>query len=232
MAEALARTLLQQHALFAGLDSDSMDRLSRLAVRRRAGRGEVLFSQGDPGDALFGLISGKVHVTATAADGRQALLNILEPGETFGEIALLDGMPRTASAIAVDDSDLLVIARTGFLQLLAADPELARHLLEALCARLRWTTEMLEDNTFLAVPARLAKRILHLLAVHADRGDGDENLLSISQEELASFLGVSRQIVNRTLQEWRQAGHIEVLRGRIRVLDTEGLLRSAAETQR
>jgi CRP-like cAMP-binding protein len=129
-------------------------------------------------------------------------LNIMEPGDTFGEIALLDGRARTASAIATAPSDLLIIQREQFLRLLATEPLLTDHLLRLLCARLRWVSGFAEQFALLAVPARLARRLLSLGRLHGrETGAGIE--LKVSQDEMARFLVLSRQIVNQHLQSWK-----------------------------
>src|SRR5579864_4017833 len=128
-----ANTLLERNRLFRGLPAPTIAQIATLSVRRPYAEGSVIFSQGDPGDALYGVVTGKVRISASAPDGKEMFLNIMEPGDTFGEIALLDGNPRTATASATALSELLIIARDPFLGLLQREPALSVHLLRLLC---------------------------------------------------------------------------------------------------
>jgi CRP/FNR family transcriptional regulator, cyclic AMP receptor protein len=168
------------------------------------------------------VITGKIRISAGAADGREIFLNIMEPGDTFGEIALLDGGTRTASATATIDSELVSIRREHFLALLEREARVALELLRLCGERLRWTSGLVEDAALLDAPARLAKRLLSLGQMHGQqRGNGVT--LRISQEELANFLGVSRQVVNQYLQGWKVKGWVDIGRGSVTVLDQAAL---------
>jgi len=198
--------------------------MAALAIRRTYEKGAIVFSQGDEADALYGIASGRVRVSASSADGREIFLNILEPGDTFGEIAVIDGLLRTATVTALDATVLILLQRSPFLRLLAEEPQLATHLLKLFCERLRWTSELVEESAFLTAPARLAKRLLNLAALHGRENEqGTE--LQLSQSELAHFLAISRQIVNQHLQDWRKQGWVELARARIVVVDTDALRR-------
>jgi CRP/FNR family cyclic AMP-dependent transcriptional regulator len=215
-------TLLERNLLFRGLAPATLEKIAHLCVRRSYPRDAVIFSQSDPGDALFGVVTGRVRISASSASGREVFLNIMEPGDTFGEIALLDGRPRTASASAIAPSDLLIIRREQFLRLLAQEPVLTDHVLRLLCSRLRWVSGVAEESALLSLPARLARRLLSLGRLHGRRnGTGIE--LTVSQEEMARFLGVSRQIVNHHLQSWKTQGWVALGRGRIVILDAPAL---------
>jgi CRP-like cAMP-binding protein len=217
-----ARTVLERNLLFRGLSAPTLDRIARLCIRRTYERDAVIFSQADPGDALYGVVTGRVRISASSAGGREVFLNIMEPGDTFGEIALLDGRPRSASASATAASDLLIVTRTQFLGLLAQEPQLVDHLLKLLCARLRWVSEFAEESALLPVPARLARRLLSLGKLHGHETPAG-TLLKVSQEEVARFLGLSRQIVNQYLQDWKGAHWVELGRGRIIIRDPPAL---------
>jgi CRP-like cAMP-binding protein len=216
------RAVLERNLLFRGLSAATLDQIARLCIRRTYTREAVIFSQDDPGDALFGVVTGRVRIGASSAGGREVILNIMEPGDTFGEIALLDGRPRTASASAMAPSDLLIVTREAFLGLLAREPQLVDHLLRLLCARLRWVSSFVEESALLPVPARLARRLLSLGKAHGhETRTGTE--LKVSQEEMARFLGLSRQIVNQYLQTWKAHAWVELGRGRIVILDARAL---------
>jgi CRP/FNR family cyclic AMP-dependent transcriptional regulator len=225
-----AHTLLERNRLFRGLPGPTIAQLAMLSVRRSYAEGSVIFSQGDPGDALYGVVTGKVRISANAPDGKEMFLNIMEPGDTFGEIALLDGNPRTATASATALSELLVIARDGFLGLLQREPALPVHLLRLLCQRIRWTSGLAEDSALLAVPARLARRLLSLGKLHGHQTLNGVHLV-ISQEDVARFLGISRQVVNQYLQGWKANGWVEIGRGKMTIVDAQALQRTAESSE-
>ncbi len=221
--------MLQRSPLFRGLSTETLESIAGLAVQRSFQSGEVVFSQGDPGDALYAVVTGKIRISAGAADGREISLNIMEPGDTFGEIALLDGGTRTASATATVASELVSIRREHFVRLLEREPRVALELLRLCGERLRWTSGLVEDAALLHAPARLAKRLLSLGTLHGQR-TGAGVTLRISQEDLATFLGVSRQIVNQYLQGWKTRGWVALGRGVVTVRDESALRDAAQET--
>jgi CRP-like cAMP-binding protein len=213
--------LLTMNPLFAGLGEEAIRSIASLCTRRHLDEGEVLFQKGDQGDALYGVRRGRVRIeTGTAAGGRLTL-NVLGPGDLFGEIAIFDGQPRTADAIAAEASELFMVRRADFLAHLEREPRTTLRLLELLCQRIRWVTDRMEEAVLLPLHARLARR---LCALAEDFGSE----VHISQEELGVYVGAARESVNRQLQEWRRAGIIELRRGRISLLDMERL--SAAAT--
>ena len=224
------RAVLKHNYLFRGLPDATLGRLAALAAKRHYDKGCRIFAQGDEGDALYGVAAGRVRLSASATGGREVFLNIMEPGDTFGEIAVMDGLPRTANAVALDDSTLIVIQRADFLPLLEREPRLAIHLLKLLCERLRWTSELVEESAFLAGPARLAKRLLILASLHGRAARVGQLELRISQGELARFLGLTRQAVNHNLSEWRRLGWIDLGRTKIVIRNTEALRALIAET--
>lgn len=219
--------MLQRSPLFRGLTAPALERVAALATQRRYDQGEVICSQGDPGDALFAVVSGKVRISTGAPDGREIFLNIMEPGDTFGEIALLDGGTRTATAIAMAASELVSLQREHLFGLLEKEPKVALELLRLCGERLRWTSGLLEDAALLDVPARLAKRLLGLAHLHGEQDRGGRTL-RISQEDLAGFLGITRQAVNQQLQAWKAQGWVALGRGSVTVLD-ERSLRTVAQ---
>lgn len=230
MSSLSAKAVLSHNYLFKGLSDGALERIASLASRRVYRKGTPIFAQGDEGDALYGVAAGRVRISASGAGGQEVFLNIMEPGDTFGEIAVMDGLPRTAGAAALDDAVLIVIKRTDFLQLLEREPQLAIHLLRLLCERLRWTSELVEESAFLAGPARLAKRLLILASLHGRTAAVGQLELRISQAELARFLGVSRQIVNHHLSEWRRLGWVDLGRSQITIRNAEALRRMIADT--
>jgi len=216
------QTILERNRLFRGLSAAAIQQISALAIRRPYEQDAIVFSQGDPGDSLYGVVTGRVRISASTREGKEMFLNIMEPGDTFGEIALLDGNPRTATATATAACELMIIPRGQFLALLQREPTVAIHLLQLLCQRIRWTSGQAEDSALLTVPARLARRLLTLARQHGHPSPKGVQLV-ISQEEMGRFLGISRQAVNQYLQEWRAKGWVDVGRGKVTVLDEKGL---------
>jgi len=213
--------LLTMNPLFAGLGDEAIRSIAALCTRRQLDAGEVLFQKGDKGDALYGVRRGRVRIeTGTAAGGRLTL-NVLGPGDLFGEIALFDGQPRTADAIAAEPSELFTVRRSDFLAYLEREPRITLRLLEMLCQRIRWVSDRMEEAVLLPLHARLARR---LCALAEDFGSE----VHISQEELGVYVGAARESVNRQLQEWRRAGIIELRRGRILLLDVDRLTTAAS----
>jgi CRP/FNR family cyclic AMP-dependent transcriptional regulator len=216
------QTILERNRLFRGLSAATIQQIAALAIRRPYEPDALVFSQGDPGDSLYGVVTGKVRISASTREGKEMFLNIMEPGDTFGEIALLDGNPRTATATTTATCELMIIPRGQFLALLQREPTVAIHLLQLLCQRIRWTSAQAEDSALLTVPSRLARRLLSLAKLHGHHSPKGVQLI-ISQEEMGRFLGISRQAVNQYLQEWRTKGWVDVGRGKVTVLDESAL---------
>jgi len=217
-------TILGQHALFAGLGPRVLEELLAQAVARDLGQAEVLFRAGEPGGQLFAVLEGQVRIFVAGAGGAEITLNLLGPGEVFGEIAMLDGAERTASAAALEPSRLLQLRRESVLAAMRHHPELAERIVLLLCRRLRWTSEQIEDSAFLPLAARLAKRLLALTDNGAER-------LRLSQRDLAALVGASREAVNKLLAQWRLDGLIRQRRQDLRVLDAEALQRLLEESE-
>jgi CRP/FNR family cyclic AMP-dependent transcriptional regulator len=224
------QTILERSRLFRSLPPPALQQITALAIRRSYRNGASVFSQGDPGDALYGVASGRIRISASGPDGREIFLNIMEPGDSFGEIALLDGAPRTASATASAPSELFIIKREPFLLLLQRDAKVTYELLQLLCQRIRWTSGLAEDSALLSTPARLARRLLSLARVPGQSTAPGARVV-MSQEEIARFLGLSRQMVNQYLQQWKSAGWVELGRGQITLLQVDALERVAAGSE-
>ncbi len=224
MTTRAGKMMLQGSPLFRGLPPATRERIASLATQRGYRRGEIVFSAGDAGGALFGVVSGRIRISAGNAQGREIFLNLMDPGDTFGEIALLDGGTRTATATATEQTELVSIRRESLFELLEREPKAALELLRLCGERLRWTSGLLEDAALLDAPARLAKRLLSLGEQHGEDAEGGR-VVRISQEELANFLGVSRQAVNEQLQQWKAKGWVAVGRGTVTVRDAAALRR-------
>src|SRR5262245_20535552 len=212
--------LLGMNALFSGLGDDAIRNIAGLCTRRHLDAGEVLFQKGDRGDSLYGVRRGRIRIETGTAGGGRLTLNVLGPGDLFGEIALFDGQPRTADAIAAEESELFMVRRSDFLTYLEREPRVTVRLLEMLCQRIRWVSDRMEEAVLMPLHARLARRLCAL-------ADDFGSEVHISQEELGISVGAARESVNRQLQEWRRAGIIELRRGRISLLDMARLSAAA-----
>ena len=216
--------LLRGSYIFRNLAPDLLHQLAHLCHVRTLPEGAMLFQQGDEGDALYGVVSGLIRIAVAGEGGKELTLGLMEPGDVFGEIALLDGLTRTAGAQAASDSVLLVVQRAHFLQMLEAEPGLARHIIELLCERLRINTDRITEYAFLNLHARLARKIESLAIAYGQHGEkGVRITLPLSQSELAQMLGVTREAVNKQLKSWSQAGVLKVERGTITVCDMRAL---------
>lgn len=220
--------VLRSHPLFRDLGADALNQLCRYAKKRTFKRGSTIFAKGDSGQSLFFIISGTVKIGVSSADGRGAIFNMVDAGEMFGEIAVLDGLARTADAIANSDSDLFVIDRKDFLSLLANQPVLATKLIELLCVRLRWISDHVEQVIFPALSGKLAKALIRLI----DRpGAAPDKKITITQQEIGEMLGMSRESVNKQLHEWADRKLVRLQRGSITVIDVDSLKGMAERTQ-
>lgn len=219
---AMRRQLVSKHFLISTMPERALDDLVKFSTVARFEPHRDIFNKGDPGDCLYGILSGRVRIYSASPEGSEIVLNVLETGELFGEIALLDGNTRTASAAAMEHADLLHIHRDHFLPYLKANPDLTVRMLSLLCQRLRWTSSIIEDSAFLAVPARLAKRLL-VLAEHYRRPEEPDITIPMSQHDLGNMVGVGRETINKQLALWRSAGIVETGRGAIVIRNCEAL---------
>lgn len=219
------RALLAQHFLLAQLGPDELDRLVAMATERSFRGGQVIFQKGEPGTSLMAVLSGRVRISAYSEDGKEMILNIVEPGQLFGEIALLDGKERTADATAMGSTALLVLDRRHFVPFLERNPKIAVRLLELLCERVRRTSELVENVAFLDFSARLARLLARLAESYGEaRADGAVRInLRLSQQDLGNLIATTRESVNRQLSAWQQDGLIALEQGRITILDPDAL---------
>jgi CRP/FNR family cyclic AMP-dependent transcriptional regulator len=220
-------SLLRNHSLFRDLPVQVIDRLGSYMKTRKVERGATIFSKGDPGTGLLGVLAGTVKVSVASADGKDVVLNVFHEGDVFGEIALLDGQPRTADAIAMTDCELIVIERRDFVPFLQDHPDVMLKFIEILCSRLRRTSEQVQDLTFLNLPTRLAKTLLQL-AADAETS-GPKGKVSITQRDISQIIGRSRESTNKQLRAWSKRGWIRLERGGLVLLARDRLAAVAAE---
>jgi CRP/FNR family transcriptional regulator, cyclic AMP receptor protein len=226
-ARPLAETLAGI-PFFSGLDAASLESVGRGMRSRRFRRGEVIFHQGDPGDALFIVMAGAIKIMLPSETGDEAILATLKAGDVFGELALLDGAPRSASATALEPTETMVLQRDRFRQLLATEPTIRDALLAALSSEVRRLTTQVEDLHFLDVTGRLAKCLVRLAGEGSREATGQRRLRGpLSQSDLAAMVGCTRQSVNRVIGQFTDDGLIRIERDSIVVMDYEGLQRAA-----
>lgn len=218
------QSVLASHPLFGQLEPEERDRLVTYMRLARFAPRTVLFRKGDPGSNMMVVLRGRVKVCTHSEEGKELVFNIINPGEVFGEIALLDGADRTADAVTLDESELLVLERRDFIPFLNKHPEACLRLLSVLCKRLRQTSELLEEALFLEGPSRLAKRLVHLAetfgkpTAHGTRID-----MRLSQQQLGNLVGMSRESMNKQLGQWRREGLIRLEDGYITISDLDAL---------
>jgi CRP/FNR family cyclic AMP-dependent transcriptional regulator len=214
------RQILSAHFLLKHLSRERLDQLAEVTYLDNFPRGGMIFQKGDPGDSMMAVVRGKVKIGVHSIDGKEIVFNIVNQGNVFGEISLLDGEPRSADASALEDTDILILDRSKFLPLLERQELL--NLITVLCKRLRQTSENLEDTHFLDAPARLARALLRLGETFGKQvGTGARIDIKLSQSQLGNIVGLSRETVNKHLGEWEEAGHISREGGVITLLDRD-----------
>jgi CRP-like cAMP-binding protein len=215
--------------LFAGLSTETLASIARTLRVRHFRRGEVLFHEGDPGDALFIVATGAVKVVVPSEEGGEAILATLRRGDFLGELALLDGAPRSASAIALQATDALALPRDQFRALANTEPAIRDALLEAMARELRRLTAHVAELHFLDLTGRLAARLARLAVDHGERLPNGSIRLDapLTQSDLAAMIGATRQSVNKLLGEFEAEGLLRMERDSIVVTDAKALERAA-----
>jgi CRP-like cAMP-binding protein len=222
-----AGRLLRETPLFSAIDATAADELVRRLVRRTFKRGQPLFHQGDPGDSLYVIVEGSVVVVVSSENGDRMVLTRLHAPDVLGEIALLDGGPRSAAAEAAEDTTALMLSRAAFLDLTREHPSLTDQLLRSLGALVRRLSEQAADFVFLDLGGRIAKVLLRL-ADDAGTSLGETAIeVAVTQGRLAEMAGGTRQSVNQILQSFQQRGYLEVHGRRVLLCDPEALRRRA-----
>lgn len=218
--------LLRASTILSVLPDDELRELSTAVLRSKHGPGDTIFRKNDEGKGMMIVVSGRVKITSVGASGSEVILNIIDPGQVFGEMALLDGEPRSADAVADEQTEIITLLRRDFLPMLRRNPDAALRMMAVLCQRIRQTTAFVEDAVFLAVPTRLLHRLQNL-AEHYGETDPETGALRIehglSQQSLGDSVGLTRVSINRQLGAWRQRGLIEDGRGWVTILDLQKL---------
>jgi CRP/FNR family cyclic AMP-dependent transcriptional regulator len=212
------RKIVDGHALFEGLSKADLNALLSRARVEHYPAGHKIFEKGAPGRSMMAILRGSVKISAPSMS-RELVLTILQPGEVFGEIALLDGHERTADAVAVADCELLVLDRREFIPFLERRPDVGMQLLRIFCHRLRHTDEQVEHAVFERLDRRLAKTLIRLTSNLPQEAKSGPIFLRVSQQELAGMVGATRESVNKKLHVWQIAGFIRLEKRLIVILD-------------
>lgn len=210
----MLREALLASPFFQSMKPDEIDEVVGFAAERRVAKGTVIFNKGDPGSSMMAVLSGRIRASNVSMEGKEVTLNVFGPGEIFGEIALLDGKPRSASVTALEDSLLMVVERHRFMPFALQHDTLMERLLIVLCDRLRRTSTALEEIALFDLPARLARVLVKLSVdygrpVPAEQGGGVRIELKLSQRELSTLVAATRESVNKQLRLWREEGFVD-----------------------
>jgi len=211
----------------APADHASVGAASRIAVYAA---GDAIYRQGAASGALALLVEGRVKLSVPSAHGKELVVSLIEPGQSFGEIGFLDGQPRSLDATAISSSRVLLVRRATLLEIMARTPALALAFAEATCKRLRRTTKAVQQAVFYGVEERLADCILHLASNADGTAKATEPTVIVWQHELAAMIGVTRESINKQLRAWQTSSLVGVSRGSIRVIDIAGLARIARKS--
>jgi CRP/FNR family cyclic AMP-dependent transcriptional regulator len=222
-----ARAFLEGMPLFAELGDASLIALARDGKFVHVEKGQFIFFQADPSEKVYLVRSGLVSIVLESPDGREMVINEMRPGDSFGEVGVLTGQPRSASAIVRKEGILLELPRQAFLTILSAEPSLARRILDITANRLRSSSERESALAFLDAQARLARLLLQLEELEEQKTE--KGYVTISQQELAQRTGQTRQTVAKALGRWRRAGWLLTGRGHIMLLNREALAKLEQE---
>jgi CRP/FNR family transcriptional regulator, cyclic AMP receptor protein len=217
---------IRQVPLFKELRPEEITILCELTRTIMLKKGEVLFRKDDEGTALYIIQQGSVKIVLPSVDGDEIIPAIFTRGDFFGEMSLLDGMPRSADAVAMELCELLVLNRSNFLDFIKGNENVIQSILYALSMRLRRTDDLLEDTCFLNISARFAKKLLELAEEHGEQeGDLIFINLDLKQRDLASMVGATRESINKELRLLREKGLISMIGNQIQIYNLEFLKR-------
>ena len=218
------RELLGSVSLFASLGEKELDLLLKATTTKKLKSKEVLCRKGDPGNQLYGILSGSLKVATTGTDGKDVMFGLMGPGEVIGEIALLDGEERSATVTAVEPTELLTLHRRELTPFLEKNPRAAIALASVLAARVRQLSDRAEDRQTMPLPGRIAKRLLSLSEQYGKRPIvGGPVEVRMPQQDLADLVGTTRESVNKQLRAWEEEGIVELGRGRVVLKRPESL---------
>lgn len=215
---------LQQVPFFADLNKQELGELSAQLVLRRFSSGQIIFHHGDPGGLLYIIRKGKIKITYSTLDGQEALLAILGANDFFGELALLDEAPRSATAEALETTEALTLHREDFIRFIRNNPDFSLHVLQTLTKRIRNLNNQISDIFFLDLPARLARVLLNLAEQHGvQTPQGILIELSLTQTDLAEMTGATRVSINKALGRFRREQWVSVKGRKFTILNPEAM---------
>lgn len=208
--------------IFSELENDALEKIEKIGSRKAYTKNDVILMEEDAGTALFVIVKGKVKVSRNSNDGREVILTILGESDFFGEMAILDGLTRSATVTAIDESELFLIQRNHFLNLLYEHPEVSVALLQELTRRLRNADMKIKALSLKDAEGKVATVILQLAD---DIGKIKQGVVEIEklplQQDLANMAGTSRETISRTLHSFAKKGYVEMEGNKLRILDYE-----------
>jgi len=218
--------ILRKIPLFAAVPDEELAALADTLGKRVFGKGVIIFHKDSPGETTYIIESGQVRIFALSESGQEISVRVYGCGEVFGELSMLDGQPRSAGAITMEETHVLTMHREDFLRILERCPGMAQGIIATLAARVRYTTQYAETLAFLDVDGRVANRLLELAGKHGvTTEEGTRITLPLTQSELASLVGATRERVNKVLRAFRDQGLIRLDGYTITILDERGLRR-------
>lgn len=213
-------TFFKEGSLFSNLTEEELLQLAQIARERRFDRNQVIFYEGDLGGSLYIIAKGTVKIVMMADDGREHILGLLHEGDFFGEISLIDGRPRSATAIAQEKVSIVMVSRDDFIRLLRENPEMSLKIMVTLCERLRKTDKHVESLAFLSAPGRVAQVLLNWCERHAEGASTDIVIPhKMTRQEFASIAGTSRETLTRVLMDLQDDGLIRLEKSEIHIID-------------
>ncbi|HWI54719.1 MAG TPA: Crp/Fnr family transcriptional regulator [Desulfobacteria bacterium] len=216
--------ILKKIPIFAELSEDQLRRLAQVALERQYRKNQIIFGEGDPGEALYFMKTGKIKLTKTTPDGREQILAFRSPGEIFAEVVLFDGGPYPATAEVIEDAKIGIIRNLDIERAIVENVDIAVSLLKIMSKRLRQAQTALKDIALKDVYGRLASTLLKLAAEHGTQlPDGLKINLNLTHQDLANMIGTSRESVNRVISEWRKEGILDAQRGEITIFKPQKL---------
>jgi len=215
------RQIFERHFLLGKMSTGEVDTLLAYSRVERYPATTEIYAKGSPGNCMMLVLRGTAKMSSVSAEGKEIVLNIMNPGDLFGEIALLDGSARSADAIANTACELFTIDRREFIPFVRSQPGLAMKFIELLCTRIRWTSDQVEQVILQNLPGRLASALLRLTEKHKLEPQG--RTIAITQQEISEMVGMSRESINKQLRAWAARDWVRLEHGVIVVLKAEPL---------
>jgi CRP-like cAMP-binding protein len=223
---SVKRDALLGSPFFQSMRPEEIDEIIGFATERRYTRGTTIFNKGDPGTSMMAVLAGRCRAGNVSSEGKEVTLNVMGPGEIIGEIALLDGKPRSADVVAIEDTTVMVVERRNFLPFVMRSETMVERLLVVLCDRLRRTSIALEEIALFDLPARLARLLLKLAGDYGRKLPDEQGIridIKMSQRDLSTLVASSRESVNKQLRIWREAGIIDLVENHLIIRNSRAL---------